>query len=169
MPGLVVRSPGWSVSTLLHCRPITVLLEGNAVSIGLTSAQNTGDRAAVKGNQGKLTHEWVEGCSGTIKYLTGEYVAGCVYDRLEWLLLWPTSRLFGLICSAHASRCQGWWFDPQAGRFQHCYIMLCYAMLCCMLCSAGSRHGVSSHVNKTFYFVVICGVLWWSMDYFGMS
>ena len=23
------------------------------------------------------------------------YVAGCVYDGLEWLLLWPMSRLFG--------------------------------------------------------------------------
>ena len=37
MPGLVVRSPGWAVSTLLHWRPITVLLNGNAVPIGLTS------------------------------------------------------------------------------------------------------------------------------------
>ena len=23
--------------------------------------------------------------------------------------------------SAQASRCQGWWFDPRAGQFQHCY------------------------------------------------
>ena len=76
MPGLVVRSPGWAVSTLLHWRPITVLLIGNAVPIGLTSVQNTGDRVAVKGRQEKLTHECVEGCSGTSRYLRGEYVAG---------------------------------------------------------------------------------------------
>ena len=83
MPGLVVRSPGWAVSTLLHWRPITVLLTGNAVPIGLTSVQNTGDRVAVKGRQEKLTHECVEGCSGTSIYLRGEYVAGCVYGGLE--------------------------------------------------------------------------------------
>ena len=51
MPGLVVRSPGWAVSTLLHWRPITVLLVSNAVPIGLTSVQNTGDRVAVKGKR----------------------------------------------------------------------------------------------------------------------
>ena len=79
MPGLVVRSPSWAVSTLLHWRPITVLLTGNAVPIGLTSVQNTGDRVAVKGRQEKLTHECVEGCSGTSRYLRGEYVAGCVW------------------------------------------------------------------------------------------
>ena len=61
MSGLVVRSPGWAVSTLLHWRPTTVLLVGNAVPIGLTSVQNTGDRVAVKGRQEKLTHECVEG------------------------------------------------------------------------------------------------------------
>ena len=81
MPGLVVRSPGWAVSTLLHWRPITVLLTGNAVPIGLTSVQNAGDRVAIKGRQEKLTHECVEG--GTSRYLRGEYVAGCVYDGLE--------------------------------------------------------------------------------------
>ena len=83
MSGLVVRSPGWAVSTLLHWRPITVLLAGNAVPIGLTSVQNTGDRVAVTGRQEKLTHECVEGCSGTSRYLRGEYVAGCVYGGLE--------------------------------------------------------------------------------------
>ena len=83
MPGLVVRSPGWAVSTLLHWRPITVLLTGNAVPIGLTPVQNTGDRVAVKGRQEKLTFECVEGCSGMSRYLRGEYVAGCVYDGLE--------------------------------------------------------------------------------------
>ena len=83
MPGLLVRSPGWAVSTLLHWRPITVLLVGNAEPIGLTSVQNTGDRVEVKGRQENLTHERVEGCSGTSRYLRGEYVAGCVYDGLE--------------------------------------------------------------------------------------
>ena len=82
MQTLVVRSPGWAVSTLLHWRPITVLLVGNAVPIGLTSVQNTGDRVAVKGRQ-ELTHECVEGCSGTSRYLRGEYAAGCVHDGLE--------------------------------------------------------------------------------------
>ena len=76
--------PGLAVSTLLHWRPITVLLAGITVPIGLTSVQNTGDRVAVKGRQEKLTHECVEGCSGTSRYLRGgEYVAGCVYDELE--------------------------------------------------------------------------------------
>ena len=83
MQGLVVRSPGWAVSTLLHWRPIKVLLVGNAVPIGLTSVRNTRDRVAVKGRQEKLTHECVEGCSGTSRYLRGEYVAGCVYDGLQ--------------------------------------------------------------------------------------
>ena len=82
MPGLVVRSPGSAVSTLLHWRPITVLLTGNAVPIGLTSVQNTRDMVAVKGRQEKLTHECVGGCSETSRYLRGEYVAGCVYDGL---------------------------------------------------------------------------------------
>ena len=82
MPGLEVRSPGWTVSTLLHWLPITVLLTGNAVPIGLTSVQNTGDRVAVKGRQEKLTHECVVGCLGTNRYLRGEYVAGCVYGGL---------------------------------------------------------------------------------------
>ena len=54
MSGLVVRSPGWAVSTLLHWRPITVLLVGNAVPIGLTSVQNTGDRVAVKRQAGEV-------------------------------------------------------------------------------------------------------------------
>ena len=83
MQGLVVRSPGWAVLTLLHWRPITVLLAGNAEPIGLTLVQNTGDRVEVKGRQEKFTHECVEGCSGTSRYLRGEYVAGCVYDGLE--------------------------------------------------------------------------------------
>ena len=83
MPGLVVRSPGSAVSTLLHWRPIMVLLAGNAVPIGLTSVQNTGDRVAVKGRQDKLTHECVECCSGTSIYLRREYVARCVYGGLE--------------------------------------------------------------------------------------
>ena len=83
MPGLVVRSPGWAVATLLHWRPITVLLTGDVVPIGLTSVQSTGDRVAVRGRHEKLTHECVEGCSGTSIYLRGEYVAGCVYDGLE--------------------------------------------------------------------------------------
>ena len=60
-------------------------------------------------------------CSGTSRYLRGEYVAGCVYNGLEWLLLWPMSRLFGSMRSTQASRCQGWWFGPRAGQFQHCY------------------------------------------------
>ena len=59
------------------------LLVGNAVPIGLTSVQNTVDRVAVKGRQEKLTHECDEGCSGTSRYLRGEYVAGCVYGGLE--------------------------------------------------------------------------------------
>ena len=50
------------------------------------------------------------------------YGAGCVYGGLEWLLHWPTSRRFSSIGNAQASRCQGWWFDPRAGQFQHCYI-----------------------------------------------
>ena len=82
MPGLVVRSPSWAVSTLSHWRPITVILTGNAVPIGLTPVRNTGDRVAVKGRQRKLTHECVGGCSGT-RYLRGEYVTGCVYGALE--------------------------------------------------------------------------------------
>ena len=64
MPGLVVQSPGWAVSTLLHWRQITVLLVGNAVPIGLTSVQNTGDRVAVKGRQEKLTHELLKAARG---------------------------------------------------------------------------------------------------------
>ena len=54
MSGLVARSPGWAVKTLLQWRPITVLLAGNAVPIGLTSEQNTGDRVAVKRQAGEV-------------------------------------------------------------------------------------------------------------------
>ena len=43
-----------AVSTLLHCHPITVLLAGNAVPIGLSSVQNTGDGVAVKAMQKKV-------------------------------------------------------------------------------------------------------------------
>ena len=39
-------------------------------------------------------HECVECCSGTSRYLRGEYVAGCVYGELEWLPLSPTSSLW---------------------------------------------------------------------------
>ena len=69
MSGLVVRSPDWAVLTLLQWRPITVLLIGNAVPIGLTSVHNTGDRVAVKGRQDKLTQLlsiiWFETCLKT--------------------------------------------------------------------------------------------------------
>ena len=71
MPGSVVRSTGWAVSTLLQWHPITVLLTGNAVPIAYRPDLSTEhwDRVAVKGRQEKLTHECVEGCSGTSRYL----------------------------------------------------------------------------------------------------
>ena len=75
--------PGLGSFNTVTLAPNVGLLTGNAVPIGLTSVQNTGDRVAVKGRQEKLTHECVEGCSGTSIYLRGEYVAGCVYDGLE--------------------------------------------------------------------------------------
>ena len=79
---------GGSVPGLGSCNTVTLAPNNgspyrNAVPIGLTSVQNTGDMVAVKGRQEKLTHECVEGCSGTSRYLRGEYVAGCVYDGLE--------------------------------------------------------------------------------------
>ena len=65
--------PGLAVSILLQWCPITVLLTGNAVLVGLTSVQNTEDRAAVKDMKEKLTHKCVECCSGTgSRYLGGE-------------------------------------------------------------------------------------------------
>ena len=48
----MARSPG---STLLRWRPITVLLNGNMVQIGLISVQNTGDRLAVKRQAREVT------------------------------------------------------------------------------------------------------------------
>ena len=75
--------PGLGSFNTATLAPITVLLTGNAVPIGLTSVQNTEDRVEVKGRQEKLTHECVEGCSGTSRYLRGEYIAGCVYGRVE--------------------------------------------------------------------------------------
>ena len=71
-----------AVSTLLHWHPITVLLAGNAVPIGLSSVQNTGDEVAVKPCRKKLTHECVGGCLGTRRYLKGDY-----YSRV---CLWRT-------------------------------------------------------------------------------
>ena len=75
--------PGLGSFNTVTLTPNVGLLAGNAVPIGLTSVQNTGDRVAVKGRQEKLTHECVEGCSGTSRYLRGEYVAGCVYGGVE--------------------------------------------------------------------------------------
>ena len=75
--------PGLGSLNTVTLAPNNGSLAGNAEQIGLTSVQNTGDRVAVKGRQDKLTHECVKGCSGTSRYLRGEYVAGCVYDGLE--------------------------------------------------------------------------------------
>ena len=38
-----------------------------------------------------------------------------LYDGLEWLLLWPSSYLFGHIGSTRTSQSQGGWLDPRTG------------------------------------------------------
>ena len=86
MPGLVVRSPDWVVSTLLQWRPMSVLLACSALVGYSRFVANTVAVKKCMMYAGKLknsTHECVECCSGTSRYLRGEYVAGCVYGGVE--------------------------------------------------------------------------------------